>query len=468
MSKLLLVPLEDLVVFPNMNVTLTVDVGDEERVLLVPQHENEYAAVGTVAEVTDRVRLPGGGRAVALTGLHRGIAGAASTDPRGRLYVEVEERPDEELAAGRDARAGDASTAPSSRRSSSCAATTAASRRSSARSASRARSRTRPATRPTSSFEQKVELLETVDVRERLELSLRFQRERLATMQVRRRIREDVDAGVEKQQREYILRKQLDSIRKELGEDDGSVVEEYRTKIAEAGMPDEVREQAERELGRFERMGESSPEAPMIRNYLDWLLAVPWGEALRGAARPAAHARGARRRPRRARGRQGPDRRVHRRPEAARGARDRAGQALRRDPDARRAARHRQDVDRRVDRARARPRVRPHVARRRARRGGDPRPPAHLHRRAAGPARAGAARRGDDEPGDPAGRGRQGRRRLARRPVGGAARGARPGAEPLVPRSLPRRRARPLRRSSSSPRRTSPRRSPARCSTGWR
>ena len=62
MSKLLLVPLEDLVVFPNMNVTLTVDVGEEEQVLLVPQHENEYAAVGTVAEVTDRVRLPGGGR----------------------------------------------------------------------------------------------------------------------------------------------------------------------------------------------------------------------------------------------------------------------------------------------------------------------------------------------------------------------------------------------------------------------
>ena len=98
MSKLLLVPLEDLVVFPNMNVTLTVDVGDEERVLLVPQHDNEYAAVGTVAEVTDRIRLPGGGRAVALSGLHRGIAGAASTDPRGRLYVEVDERPDEELA----------------------------------------------------------------------------------------------------------------------------------------------------------------------------------------------------------------------------------------------------------------------------------------------------------------------------------------------------------------------------------
>ena len=67
-------------------------------------------------------------------------------------------------------------------------------------------------------------------------------------MQVRKRIREDVQSGAEKQQREYFLRKQMDSIRKELGEDDGSVVDEYRTKIAEAGMPDEVREQAEKEL----------------------------------------------------------------------------------------------------------------------------------------------------------------------------------------------------------------------------
>src|SRR4029077_20630671 len=66
--RLLLVPLEDIVVFPNMNVTLTVDVGDEDRVLLIPKHEDSYANVGTVAEVTDRIRLPGGGRAIALNG----------------------------------------------------------------------------------------------------------------------------------------------------------------------------------------------------------------------------------------------------------------------------------------------------------------------------------------------------------------------------------------------------------------
>src|SRR6476620_2389442 len=96
LSTLLLVPLDDTVVFPNMNVTISADVGEEERVLLVPRHDGEYAKVGTVAEVAERVRLPGGVAAVSLVGLHRGIAGAAHTDAQGRLRVEVQERHDEE------------------------------------------------------------------------------------------------------------------------------------------------------------------------------------------------------------------------------------------------------------------------------------------------------------------------------------------------------------------------------------
>jgi ATP-dependent Lon protease len=100
----------------------------------------------------------------------------------------------------------------------------------------------------------------------------------LAELQVRKRIREDVESGAEKQQRDYFLRKQMESIRKELGEDDASVVEEYRTKIEEAGMPDHAREQAEKELGRLERMGEQSAESTVIRTYLDWLIAVPWSK----------------------------------------------------------------------------------------------------------------------------------------------------------------------------------------------
>src|SRR5262245_49547565 len=94
MTKLRLIPLDDVVVFPNMDVTLPIEVGDEKRVFLVPRHGSEYANIGTVADVGKKVRLPGGGRAYAVSGLHRGIAGAASTDTSGTLRVEVEERPD--------------------------------------------------------------------------------------------------------------------------------------------------------------------------------------------------------------------------------------------------------------------------------------------------------------------------------------------------------------------------------------
>ena len=274
--RLLLVPLEDIVVFPNMNVTLTVDVGDEDRVLLVPKHEGGYAKVGTVAEVTDRIRLPGGGLAVALNGLHRGVAGAAASDAQGRLFVDVEERPDVE---------SDGRIRELEREYRAVVEEILELRGDDGRIAAFVRSISEPGAladtagySPDLTFEQKVQLLETVDVRGRLELSLELQRERLALMQVRRRIQEDVESGVEKQQREYILRRQLESIRKELGEDEGSVVEEYRTKIAEAEMPENVLEQAERELSRLERMGDQSPEASVIRNYLDWLLAVPWSK----------------------------------------------------------------------------------------------------------------------------------------------------------------------------------------------
>ena len=131
---------------------------------------------------------------------------------------------------------------------------------------------------PDLTYAQKLELLETLDVVERLSLALKFQQERLAELRVRKRIREDVESGTQKQQREYFLRQQMDAIRKELGENDGSVADEYRKKIAAAGMPDTVKQQAERELSRFERMGESNAEASMIRTYLDWLIAVPWSK----------------------------------------------------------------------------------------------------------------------------------------------------------------------------------------------
>jgi ATP-dependent Lon protease len=275
MERLRLIGLDDTVVLPGMTVTLPVDVGEDSRVFLVPRHGREYAPVGVVAQVVDRVRLPGGGKAAVLTGSHRGVAGAARTDPAGDLVVEVEDRPDVTPPRSRTAdlereyravvleilelRGDDGRVAAFLRSIAEAGALADTSGYS-----------------PDLSFAQKVQLLETLDVVERLTLALRLQRERLAELQVRKRIRDDVESGAQKQQRDYFLRRQLDSIRKELGEDETSVAGEYRKKIAEADMPDAVRAQAERELGRLERMGDSSPESSMIRTYLDWLLAVPW------------------------------------------------------------------------------------------------------------------------------------------------------------------------------------------------
>jgi ATP-dependent Lon protease len=272
---MLLVPLEDTVVFPGMTVTLTVDVGDEDRVLLVPRHESEYATVGTVAEVADRVRLPGGATAVAVSGLHRATIGAAHTDSQGRLRVEAEERLDENPPP--------IQTRELEREYRAVVEEILELRNADERIGAFLRSITEAgaladtcAYAPDISFAQRVQLLERVDIVERLEFALSLQRERLAEMQVRRRIRDDVDSDVQKQQREYVLRKQMESIRKELGEDEGSLIDEYRTKIEEAGMPEDVRAQADRELRRLETMGDSSGEASMIRTYLDWLTAVPW------------------------------------------------------------------------------------------------------------------------------------------------------------------------------------------------
>ena len=277
MPALLLVPLDDTVVFPTMDVTLPVDVGDEPRVLLVPRHEGEFAKVGTIAEVTDKVRLPGGGRAVSLSGIARGVAGAAHTDPAGRLRVEVAEHPDDIPVDGR--------TRVAEREYRATVEELLELRGADERIGAFLRAIAEPGAladtigyAPDVPFEQKVEVLETLDVTERIELAVRIQRERLTELQLRKKIRDDVQSGADKQQREYFLRKQMESIQRELGEDSGSVAEEYRTKIDEAGMPDEIREQAVKELGRMERMGEQSGEASMIRNYLDWLIAVPWSK----------------------------------------------------------------------------------------------------------------------------------------------------------------------------------------------
>ncbi|MBC7462135.1 MAG: AAA family ATPase, partial [Thermoleophilia bacterium] len=275
---MLLVPVDETIVFPDMTVTLTLDAEVGDHVLLVPRDDaGVYAKIGTIAEVTELARLPRGARAAVLTGDVRGIPGVARTGSDGHLYVPVERHEDanppraktvdlereyraivEEIIELRniDSRVNDF-----------------------VRSISDAGALADTAGySPDLTHDQKVRILEELDVIARLELAIELQRENLAELQVRRRVRDDIQSDSQKQQREYFLRRQLDSIRKELGDDEESVVEDYRAQLAEVDMPEKVKEQFERELGRLDRMGDGGMEAQTIRSYLDWLLAVPWGK----------------------------------------------------------------------------------------------------------------------------------------------------------------------------------------------
>ncbi len=275
----LLIPLDDAIVFPGVSATLPIDTGEEEQVFLLPRSDGEYGRVGVVAEVIERGHARGGAPAATVVGLHRGLAGAAVPGEEGddALRIDVQEV--------HDGHPEDEHTQELAREYRAVVEEILELRGADDRIAAFLRSVEEPGAladttglSPDVSNENKLRLLETIDVSARLGLAVELQRERLAELQVRSRIREDVESGAQKQQRDYFLRKQMESIRKELGEDEGSLIEEYERKIAEAGMPEAVAEQAEKELRRLERQGEQSPESSMIRSYLDWLIAVPWAK----------------------------------------------------------------------------------------------------------------------------------------------------------------------------------------------
>jgi ATP-dependent Lon protease len=273
-----LIPLDEAIVFPTVTATLPIDVGDEDRVFLIPRAEGEFGRVGVVAEVIETGHSRRGGPVATVVGLHRGLAGAAQAgDSDDVLRVEVQEI--------RDGHPDDEHTRELTREYRAVVEEILELRGDDGRIAAFLRSIEEPgALADTSGLspdipnEGKLRLLEMIDVSARLELAVELQRERLAELQVRSRIREDVESGAQKQQREYFLRKQMESIRKELGEDEADLIGEYEKKIAEAEMPEAVAEQAEKELRRLERQGEQSPESSMIRSYLDWLIAVPWSK----------------------------------------------------------------------------------------------------------------------------------------------------------------------------------------------
>jgi ATP-dependent Lon protease len=281
-----LLPLTTGVVLPGMVVTLTIESDDARtavsaaratggELLLVPRVESRYALVGTVGKVEDVGSLPSGMEAVVIRGLHRATIGAGVPGTGDATWVQVEPSPDpldpteraRELA--REYRAVLENIVDS---------------RGVPQVAEFLRGIQDPGAMadtagysPDLSFEQKVEILETLDVEQRLEKVLAWSRDILGELSLKDKIRQDVREGMEKTQREYLLRQQMDAIKKELGEEGGGdAVAEYRRKIEESGMPEGARREAERELGRLEQMSEQSPEYGWIRTYLDWMTEIPW------------------------------------------------------------------------------------------------------------------------------------------------------------------------------------------------
>ena len=195
---------------------------------------------------------------------------------------------------------------------------------------------------------QKRQLLETPDVAARLTVLIEWTKNYIAEAEVSDKIADDVREGMEKSQREFLLRQQLNAIRKELGEDEPDGAQDYRTRVEEADLPEDIRKAALREVGKLERGSDQSPEAGYLRTWLDTILDLPWNTKTTDSDRHHRRPGDPGRRPPRPGRRQGPDRGVPGHPGPARAARagGRRRPRLRRGDGAGRPARGRQDLAR--------------------------------------------------------------------------------------------------------------------------
>jgi ATP-dependent Lon protease len=281
-----LLPLSTGVVLPHMVVTLTLETPEaraaveaarsaDDTLLLVPHEGGRYARVGTIAVIEEMGKTPGGVEALIIRGVERALIGSGVAGSGEAVWVSVEVRPDPEEVSSR---------ASELAREYRATVENIVEARGVPQLAEFLRSIDEPGAladtagySPDLSFDQKVEVLETLDVEARLEKVLAWAKDTLAEVSLKDKIRSEVTEGMQKNQREYILRQQLEAIKKELGEDsEENIVEEYRKKITESGMPENVRAEAERELGRLERTSEQNPEYGWIRTYLDWMVEIPW------------------------------------------------------------------------------------------------------------------------------------------------------------------------------------------------
>ena len=284
-SELLpVLPMDDVVVLPHMSVTLAVD-GDSQKaaieaarqgnrlILLVPRIDGQFGKIGTVARLGESAELPTGAEAFIIRGEYRAHLGSGQADIGGALWVKADPAPDAEpsekaIELGREYRAMLENLVES-------------------RGVPQVIQFLRAAKTPSHlsdlagyspdlSMEQKLEVLETLDLEERLTKLIGWTRQILADASLKEKIRSDVSEGMERTQREFLLRQQLEAIKKQLNEGSTDVVSTYRERVAKAEMPENVLTEVNRELDRLERTSEQNPEYGWIRTYLDWMLDLPW------------------------------------------------------------------------------------------------------------------------------------------------------------------------------------------------
>ena len=280
------IPLPDGVVFPGTVVTIALEseearaavsaamAGSDHRLLLVPQVEGRMAHVGVIAQVENAGELPGGGSAAIIRGLQRARLGAGVVAERSGLWVQAEPVPDARPSVRIEALARELRVVLEE----------VAEVRRSRRLPEILRSVSDPgalADAATSwadaSTDHKLTILEATELGVRVELVLAWAKQLLAELQVTERIRHDVTEGMEKQQRDFLLRQQMAAIRKELGESDDDGSDDYRTRAAALPLPDAVRTAVDKEIDRLERSGQQNPEQGWIRTWLDRVLGLPWG-----------------------------------------------------------------------------------------------------------------------------------------------------------------------------------------------
>jgi ATP-dependent Lon protease len=277
--------LTDLVVLPGMAVPIELDdaaraavdaakAHSQSMLLVAPRLEDRYASYGVVATIVQLGRLATGEPAAVIKAERRVKIGSGVSGPGTALWVEAEELPES---------ADDTEEVRPLAAEYKGLVIATLQRRDAWQVIDTVNRVTDPSTladlagyAPWLSDERKRQLLETPDVVARLTALIEWTKAYIAETEVNEKIADDVREGMEKSQREFLLRQQLNAIRKELGEDEPDGAEDYRARIEAADLPDDVRKAALREVGKLERASDQSPESGWIRTWLDTILELPW------------------------------------------------------------------------------------------------------------------------------------------------------------------------------------------------